>query len=128
MTSLWYLSGLYVWVYQGCFWHCVRHDKFRLLWQAFGIYQGYAFEFIKAVPGTVLDKINAAYHDKPLIFTKAVSDTVLESKFASKLYLFCNFSISYLSSTVLLLVWVIIAYIYIYVNRVLKSACRFIHR
>ena len=29
------------------------------------------FEFIKAVSDTVLDKINAAYYDKPLIFTLA---------------------------------------------------------
>ena len=30
------------------------------------------FEFIKAVSDTVLDMINAAYSDKPLIFTKAI--------------------------------------------------------
>ena len=23
------LSGLYIWVYQGSFWHCIRHDKYR---------------------------------------------------------------------------------------------------
>ena len=40
------------------------------------------FESIKSVSDTVLDMINAAYHDKPLLyifsFIKAVSDTVLD--------------------------------------------------
>ena len=67
MTKLWYLSGLSVWVYQGCFWQCIRHDKFCLLWPAFDIYQGYTFEFIKDISDTVLDVINAVYQDKPLI-------------------------------------------------------------
>ena len=31
----------------------------------------------KPVSDTVLNMINAAYHDKPLIFIKGVSDTVL---------------------------------------------------
>ena len=31
---------------------------------------------IKAVSDTVLDMIDAAYHGKPLIFIKAVSNTV----------------------------------------------------
>ena len=36
ITSLWFLSGLYIWVCpQGCFWHCIWHDKYRLSWQAF---------------------------------------------------------------------------------------------
>ena len=30
------------------------------------------FEFIKAVSLTVLDMVNSAYHDKPLIFTGAI--------------------------------------------------------
>ena len=34
-------------------------------------YRGYTFEFIKAVSDTVLDMINAAYHDKPLILIRA---------------------------------------------------------
>ena len=34
--------------------------------------QDYMFEFIKAVSDTVLDMINAAYHDKPLIFIRAI--------------------------------------------------------
>ena len=34
--------------------------------------------FIKAVSDTVLDKIHAAYHDKHYIFIKALSDTVLD--------------------------------------------------
>ena len=59
--------GLYVWVYQGCFWHGIWHDKFRLLWQAFDIYQDYTFEFTKAVSNTVLDMVNSAYNAKPLI-------------------------------------------------------------
>ena len=70
MTSLWYLPGLYVWVYQGCFWHYIRHAKCCLSWQAFDIYRGSTFEFIKVLSDTV-DMINAAYHDKPLIFTGA---------------------------------------------------------
>ena len=41
MTSLWYLLELYAWVYQGCFWHCIWHNKCRLLWQAFDIYHSY---------------------------------------------------------------------------------------
>ena len=64
-------SGLHLWVYQGCFWHSMRHDKCRLSWQAFDIYQGYTFEFIKAVSDTVWDMINAAYRDKPLIVIRA---------------------------------------------------------
>ena len=84
-------------VYQGCFWHCIRHDRFRLLWQAFDIFESirlslsrlfltlYQFsrlvltlyEFIKAASDTVLYMINAVYHDKLLIFIKAASDTVL---------------------------------------------------
>ena len=68
MTSLWYFSEIYVQVYQSCFLHCIRHNKCRLSWQAFDIYRGYTFKFIKAVSDTVLDIINAVYHDKPLIF------------------------------------------------------------
>ena len=30
------------------------------------------FEFIKIVSDTVLDMINAAYYDKPLLFTMAI--------------------------------------------------------
>ena len=71
MTSLWYWSGLYVWVYQGSFWHCIRLDKCCLSWQAFDIDQGYTFEFLKAVSDILLDLINAVYHDKPLIFIRA---------------------------------------------------------
>ena len=44
--------------YQGCFWHCIRHDKWCLLWQAFNIYQGYTFESIKAVSDTVFTMSN----------------------------------------------------------------------
>ena len=76
-------------VCQGCFWHCIWHDKYcyytrhlifigakrlslsrlflalyftwqmLLLYQAFDIYRRYTFEFIKAVSGTVFDMINA---------------------------------------------------------------------
>ena len=87
MTSLWYLSWLYVWVYQGCFWHCIKHDKCRWSWQAVYFYRGYVSgeaslpssgskyellkmsEFIKAVSDTVLNMINALYHDKPFILS-----------------------------------------------------------
>ena len=48
----------------------IRHDKW-LLWQAFDIYWGYTFEFIKAVSGIVVAMSNAAYYDKPLIFIEA---------------------------------------------------------
>ena len=59
MTNLWCLSGLcfgrslspiirqrikiaeYVWIYQGCFWHYIWHEKCRLSWQAFDVYRGY---------------------------------------------------------------------------------------
>ena len=68
----WILFAEYVWVDQGCFWHCISHDKCCLLWQAFDIDQGYMLELIKAVSDTVLDTINAAYYDKPLIFTMAI--------------------------------------------------------
>ena len=34
-------------------------------------YQGYSFELIKAVSDTVLDTINAIYHDKPLVLIGA---------------------------------------------------------
>ena len=34
--------------------------------------------FIKAVSDSVLDMVNAVYHDKPLVFIKAVSDSVLD--------------------------------------------------
>ena len=110
-TRLWFLSGLrfgrssspiirqwitiaeYVWVYQGCFWHSIRHDKYRLsfimtsIWFHRGYVLGEAclpssgsenkslntFEFIKAVFDTVLelDMINAfiVYHDKHLILS-----------------------------------------------------------
>ena len=71
MTSLWYLLELCTWVYQGCFWHCIRHDKCCLLWQYFDIYWSYTFDFIKAVSDTVLDMINAAYYDKTLVFIGA---------------------------------------------------------
>ena len=37
------------------------------------------FMFIKAVSDTAFDMINAVYHDKPLIFIKAVFDTVLDT-------------------------------------------------
>ena len=68
---------------------CIRHNKCRLTWLAFDIYPGYVsgearlslsgseykllntFEFIKAVSDTVLDMINTAYCDKPLIFIRA---------------------------------------------------------
>ena len=30
-----------VWVYQGCFWHCIWHNKYRLSWPAFDFYKGY---------------------------------------------------------------------------------------
>ena len=65
--DIWYSSGLYVEVYQGCFWHCIRHNKCRLSWQVFDIHQGYTFKFIKALSDTVLDMIKTVYHDKPLI-------------------------------------------------------------
>ena len=42
--------------------NAVYHDK------PFDIYQGYTFEFIKAVSDSVLDMINSVYYDKPLVF------------------------------------------------------------
>ena len=67
-----------------------ENDKCGLSRQAFDIYRVYVsgealllsssnvykllntFEFIKAVSDTVLDMTNAAYYDKPLIFTGAI--------------------------------------------------------
>ena len=40
--------------------------------KTFDIYQGYTFEFIKAVSGTVFGTIKAVYHEKPLIFIRAI--------------------------------------------------------
>ena len=70
-------TGLYVWIYQGCFWHFIWRDKCRLSWQAFDIglpssgseYKSLnMFEFIKAVSGTVFDMIKiAVYHEKHFI-------------------------------------------------------------
>ena len=60
-----------------------------LSWQAFDFYRGYVSgearllssgirsSFIKAVSDTVLDMINAAYHDKPLIFLEAIRLSLL---------------------------------------------------
>ena len=85
-------------VYQGCFSHCIWHDKclYGLSRQAFDSYRAYVlgeacltssdseykllniFEFIKAVSHTVFCMINTAYHDKPLILYtagKRVTDT-----------------------------------------------------
>ena len=45
------------------------------LFERFNIYQYLLltiFKFIKAVSDTVFDMINAAYHDMPLIFTRAI--------------------------------------------------------
>ena len=42
-------------------------------------YQGYTFEFIKAVSDTVLDMINAVHHDKPWIFNGATVREKLNS-------------------------------------------------
>ena len=39
----------------------------HLLCQVFDIYQGYTFEFIKALSDTVFDVVNPVYYDKPLI-------------------------------------------------------------
>ena len=92
-------------VYQGCFWHCIRHDKCILRWQAVDIDQGYVsrearfpsssnedkllntFEFIKAVSDTVFDMINAVYDDKTLIFTGAIRSSL--SRLFLTLYLTC---------------------------------------
>ena len=86
-----------VYVYQSCFWHCIWHDKCRLSLQTFDFYGGYVsgearlpssgreyillntFELIKTVSDTVLDMINAAYHDKPLIFIGATFRKKLDS-------------------------------------------------
>ena len=41
--------------------------------QAFDIYRGFTFEFIKAISDIFLDLINTVYYDKPLIFIRALS-------------------------------------------------------
>ena len=41
MTSLWFSSGLYVKVYQGCFWHYIKHDKCCLSSQAYNCCRNY---------------------------------------------------------------------------------------
>ena len=142
MTSLWYSPGLcfgrslspiirqwmyiteYAWAFQGCFWHCIWHDKCRLLWQAFDIHQGYVsggaclpssgsecillntFDFIKAVSDTVFDMINVVYYDKPLIFTRAMFREKLVSHHQavnvycwirlsfSRLYVYCSYNLT----------------------------------
>ena len=43
---------------------------------SFGIDQGYTFEFIKTVSSTVLDMMNAAYYDKPLVFIRAIRSSL----------------------------------------------------
>ena len=82
MTNLWFLSGRYVWVYQGCFWRCIWHDKCCLSWQTFDFYQGYTFVFIKAVSATVFHMIIAVYDDKPFWFLLGLHfDTTISYKF-----------------------------------------------
>ena len=50
----------------------IKYDEHGLSGIAFDIYHRYTFEFIKAVSDTVLDAINAVYHDKPLVFIRAI--------------------------------------------------------
>ena len=61
-----------IFLFDMIFWHHIWHDKCCLSWQAFDIYLGYTFKFIKAVSDNVFDMINSVYHDKPLIFIGAM--------------------------------------------------------
>ena len=42
------------------------------------VYRAKPLIFIKAVSDTVFEMISALYHDKPLVCNKAVSDTALD--------------------------------------------------
>ena len=54
--------------------HLIKYGTLRMMYYLIRLE---TFQFNKAVSDTVLD-INAVYHDKPLIFIKAVTDTVLD--------------------------------------------------
>ena len=86
MTSLLYLLGIYVWVYQGCFWQSIRHDKCRLLWQAFDIYWGQSF-------GVHISEIKH-------YLTENVSENIVISLVWARLkwYKICTFWMSFPSS------------------------------
>ena len=115
MTRLWYLSGLYVWIYQGCLWHCIWHDNLCLSWHAFDFYRGYVsgeahlpssgceykllsgFEFIKAVSDTVFymicllwpafDFIGATFREKLVSHHQAVNINCWVGLSLSRLFL-----------------------------------------
>ena len=45
-VKFWYISSEDLRVYQGCFWHCIRHDKCSLSWHALGFYRGYIWKIV----------------------------------------------------------------------------------
>ena len=105
------LIGLSVWVYQGCFWHCIWNDKFCLKWEFWISNDDSQFEMrilnlkwglwtwnedfelemrilnlkwgLALIGHHIFHMITSAYYDKPLIFTGATFREKLVSHYRS---------------------------------------------